>query len=500
MNRRLFLASSAAILTGCATSAPSAARALPFAAELDAALDRAMGLGVSPGLGVAVYTRDGAYARALGVTDLETGESADADTAFYIASATKPLTALTLAALHQRGVLDLDQTLAAFAPDAGFPPAARAEEVRLRNLLTHTSGLANDGIGWRVAFSGEHDPETLWRLLAATGANAEAPLGAFHYTNVGYNIATVLTDRRLGVAWQDLLQREIFAPLGMGRTSARQSQARSAGWRVAKPHMPSPEGDVRRIYLEKTDQTMQSAGGVIMSANDALRWLELMVEDGRVGGRQILPASVIAATREPLAEENEEHEGYQRQHYGLGWHIGPYRDDRLLHHFGSFAGFGTHVSYMPARGVGVAVFNNNNFDFGLIHALANYVYDKTGYQDADARFASALEGAASQRANLIPRLAADRANRAARAWTLTRPRPAYAGAYENEAFGRIEIAAEGEILTLRFGVLRAAAEPFTRPDSLRVEFVPGMGSAIAFEGEDAAPAALIFQGQRFARA
>lgn len=474
-------------------------RAFPLAADLDAAVSRAMGVGVSPGLGVAVYSRDGVYTRGFGVTDVGANERVSADTAFYIASSTKPLTALALATLHQRGVLNLDDPLAAFAPDAAFPAETRANEVRLRNLLSHTGGIANNPLGYRVAFTGQHDPETLWRLLAISSVNAEAPLGTFDYTNVGYNIATVLTDRRLGVAWQDLLQREVFAPAGMVRSSARMSRA--TDWAVAKPHILTPEKALARIYLEKTDQTMQSAGGVIMSANDAARWLELMVADGRIGGRQVISPEVIAATREPLAAVGAEQEGYQRDNYGLGWHMGPYREERLYHHFGGFAGFAAHVSYMPARGVGVAVFNNNNVvGTGVTHAIANYVYDKTdGHADAEQRFTTALDEAAAMRDRIAERVAADRANRAARPWTLTRPRAAYAGAYENEAWGRIEIAAEGEALNLRFGVLRATATAYTRPDSLRVEFVPGSGAGIDFGGEEPVPPALTFQEAVFRR-
>lgn len=470
-----------------------------MAAELDAAVARAMALGLSPGLSVAVYSRDGVYARGFGVTDASTGERVGADTAFYIASSTKPLTALALATLHHRRALNLDDSLAAYAPDAAFPAVTRPDEVRLRNLLSHTGGIANDPIGYRVAFTGQHDPETLWRLLATSGVNEEAPLGTFDYTNVGYNIATVLTDRRLGGAWQDLLQREVFGPAGMTRASARMSRA--AGWSVARPHILTPQATLERIYLEKTDQTMQSAGGVIMSANDAARWLELMVEDGSVGGRQMIPVDAIAATRAPLATVGAESEGYQRDHYGLGWHIGPYRDDRLYHHFGGFAGFAAHVSYIPARGVGVAVFNNNNVvGTNVTHALANYVYDRTGgYVDADARFTAALDEAATLRDRIAERIATDRANRAARPWTLTRPRAAYAGAYENDAWGRIEIAAEGETLNLRFGVLRATATAYTRPDSLRVEFVPGSGAGIDFGGEEPIPGALTFQEAIFRR-
>ncbi len=335
-------------------------------------------LGAVPGLAVAVYMRDGAYVRGFGVTDVETGERADADTSFYIASSTKPLTALALAALHERGEIDLDESLPSYAPDAPFPDTVRPDDVTFRHLLSHTGGVANGPLGFRLAFTGQHDAQTLWRLLASCTPNEDAPLGEFDYTNDGYDIATVLSDRVLGVTWQDLLAREIFSPAGMVRSTAIMSHAQSAGWSIAKPHRIDAEGRMRRIYLEKTDRTMQSAGDVIMSANDALRWLELMIERGCIGRRHVAPAGVIETTRAPLADVGETFAEYAREQYGLGWYLSRYRDERLFHHFGGFAGARAHVSYMLDRGVGVAAFvNDDTASFAFVDAIANYVYDLT---------------------------------------------------------------------------------------------------------------------------
>lgn len=500
MNRRSLIASvGAAALTAC-TSTSTPPLEATFAAELDAVIGGALArLGVVPGLAVAIYSREGAYARGFGVTNVETGERASADTAFYIASSTKPLTALAFSALASRGELSLDQTVAAFAPGAPFPMAVRPDQVKLRDLLTHTSGIVNNPIGHRLAFSGQHDPQTLWRLLGESSANSEAPLGRFQYTNVGYNIATILSDERLGVRWQDLLQREVFGPAGMTRTSAIMSRA--ARWSVAKPHTSLVGGGPSRLYLEKTDQTMQSAGGVIMSANDAAKWLALMVNDGAIDGRQIMPAAAIQATRAPLAQVGSERDGYAREHYGLGWYMGPHRDGKLFHHFGSFAGFRAHVSYMPERGVGVAAFaNDSGVSASIVDLVANYLYDRLNRRDDAATvFAAALGDLAARHDALVPRLAADRQRRAVRPWTLTRAHATYAGAYESRRMGRVEVDAGAGALTVRFGVMRAIAEPFTDPDSIRVELEPFSGDVIVFDGNGPTPGALVFKGERFER-
>jgi CubicO group peptidase (beta-lactamase class C family) len=486
------------------TAAPPAPAPMPDAmrAELDARIGRAFErVGVAAGLGVAVYTRHGTYARGFGVTDVETREPVTADTAFYIASSTKSFTALAMAILAERGELDLDATVAQFAPDAPFPAAARAGEVRLRQLLSHTSGMSNDAIGFRVAFTGQHDPPTLWQLLAATEVNQKAPLGTFEYTNVGYNMLTVLTDRRLGVRWQDLLQREIFGPAGMAHTTAIMSRAAAERWSLARPHASFDDAP-RRVYLQKVDATMQSAGGMITSASDAARWLALMIEDGKLGGRAVVAPAAVRATRAPQAPVNDKRETYAHEHYGMGWYIGRYRDDALVDHFGGFVGARSHISYLPERGVGVAAFSNTTGSASnLVDAVANYVYDRMAERaDADAILDAAVDEILRKHADLRARVEADRAARAGRAWTLSQPRAAYAGTYVNDRYGTIEVNTDGEALHVRFGVLRSVAEPATKPDAIRVELVPLRGEPIEFDlGGGSAPTAATYDGQRYVR-
>jgi CubicO group peptidase (beta-lactamase class C family) len=505
------LRTTALVLSACGASPPTAtpSATAPAAAdpeltaavraELDAQIGRAFErVGAVPGLAVAAYTAAGSYARGFGVTDVDTREPATADTAFYIASSTKSYTALAMAILDDRGALDLDATLAQVAPEA-FPAAVRPDAVKLRDLLTHTHGLANDAIGHRVAFTGEHEPATLWRLLGATTPNPKAPLGTFEYSNTGYNILTVLTDRRLGIRWQDLLHRELFEPAGMTRTTALRSRADAERWSLARPHAALTERP-HRVYLEKVDRTMQSAGGVFTSARDAARWLELMIRDGELAGRRVVPAAAVRATRAPLAVVATTHGEYTREHYGLGWNIGRRGDQTSIHHFGGFAGARAHISYQPDRATGVAVFANvGGPPADLIEAVATYVYDRlANHPAATATLAAAVAAIVERHAQSRARIAIERTARAARPWTLTRPRAAYAGRYTHAQFGTIAVAAEGDTLHVRHGILRAVAEPFTKPESIRVELVPGRGETMIFELA-ATPPALVYGDLRFTR-
>lgn len=503
MDRRNFVIAAAAGL-GAAASGGAAlgARRRPVSRDIARAVEAALGrLDFIPGLAVAIYSREDTFAAGFGVADIDTGEPATPDTAFYIASSTKPLTALSLALAAQRGRIDLDATLADFAPDAEFPPSVRPAEVRLRDLLTHTSGIVNNPIVMRLAFTGDHDGVTLHRLLASCEPNEEAPLGAFQYTNAGYNIATILADRRLGEGWKRRLEREIFRPLGMTRTSACLSAASRAGWSVAKGHWgAAPEG-LHRLDFEKSDSTMHSAGGVIMSAKDALRWLEFMIESGAVRGWRIAPKTLVASTLDSLAQIKER-EDYDAHHYGLGWYLSTYRGEPMAHHFGDFDGFRAHVSFLPARRVGVAIFaNESSASWWAVHGFANYVYDRlAAREDAGERLDAAIASALRERDEQIARISADRSEIAALSWSLSRPREAYSGVYENELLGRMEVSLAGDgALFIRLGRLHSVAEPGGRQDAVLVQFFPYRRFLLPFEGDGPRPDAVRFRGMRFTR-
>jgi hypothetical protein len=285
------------------------------------------------------------------------------------------------------------------------------------------------------------------------------------------------------------------------RTTTSMSRAKALQWSIAKPHRLGASGIRERSYLEKTDQTMHSAGGVIMSAQDAARWLELIVEDGRIGGRRCLPAEVVQATRNPIATVGAELDGYRREQYGLGWYIGPYRNERMLHHFGGFSGFRAHVSYLPDAATGVAVFaNDSTVGLRVINAIANYIHDRAGgYADAGERLTASLDASATNYRNAARRIVADRASRANVPFALSRPSAAYAGVYENALWGRIEIRVQDSTLRVACGVLRAIAEPLAKPDAVWVELQPGEGAALQFEGDGSVPASLTLAERRFQR-
>lgn len=496
-----------ALLLTVPLSVSAQPRDAAFAEAADALLDETVrAFGPVPGLALAVV-HDGrtVYARGAGMADVEAGLPFTADTPFYIASVTKSFTALLTALLDREGTVSLDASLADLFPDVAFDPAIEADAVTVRHLLAHTSGVSNGPIGFRAAYTGQHTPALMRRLLAATGVNEEAPRDSFAYTNLGYNILSLRLDDLDGGPWQALLADRLFRPLGLTRTTAYASEA--AGWGPAVPYAPTPEGGAERIALVKHDDTMQAAGGMLSSATDLARWLALHLGHGRLDGRQRVPADVIAEAHRPVATDRGDSYGvFDRDGYALGWHTGTYDGDAMLHHFGGFPGFHTHLSFMPERDLGVVVLANEaRFGGRLASLLATFAYDwwHASPADADAvvaRTRAARDSLAVDMDAALVRYGQSLAQRAERTSQLSLAPSAYAGTYVNAAYGTMVVEVVDGALAARLGRLSAVSTPFTRPETVRVELIPGRGQALTFHLDGDRAEAVVWDDETFERA
>jgi len=450
-----------------------------------------------------IVVKDGkiAYEGYFGNADIAAKTPVDRNTVFYIASATKPFFALATLLAEHAGQFDTRTTLAAMFPQARFTEVDAAT-VDARALLTHTAGIDNGGLVWATAFTGNQDAGARRRLVLESRPNTEAPPGIFGYTNVGYNIASVWTDRIGAMPWQDQLDRRIFSPLGMTRTTARVSHAERRGWAIAQPYSFVADHRTQPLYLRKTDATMHAAGGMLSSAPDLGRFLIAQLVEGKLGRTQRLPARVIRASQVRQASTDSRYLDFPRDGYAWGWYTGEYKGQRMLHHFGGFAGFHAHLSFMPEANIGLVVLNNEDaLSARLTNLIADFSYGLAlGEADievtAPAKFAKLAEDARQLQDTVLQQRDAMRA----RPWRLSLPRAAYAGRYAHALLGEVTVSdGPDNVMQMHWGQLQAVATGYDKPDHVRIEFVPNSGNVLEFIVKDGKPEALVFDGLRFVK-
>ncbi len=481
-----------------ATALPASAAADPDFAPLARLIEQTKQATAHPSGTAVAVVKDGRviYEGYFGEADIAAHTPVTGDTVFYIASATKPFFALNALLKEEAGQLDMRMSMREMFPDlqfTGFDPGA----VSLGDLLVHGSGVDNPPLVWATAFSGVHDAASRRALVALSMPDPDAAHGVFKYTNVGYNIASVWMDERFDMPWQAQLDRAIFQPLGMRHTTARISQAEAAGWTLAKPYSWASEDPRVPLYLAKSDDTMQAAGGLVSTAPDLARFLLAQFPDARAGG---LPAAAIRRSHQIRIGLDAKYQDFPRTGYAWGWYAGPYKGKAMLHHFGGFAGFHAHLSFMPAEGIGLVVLNNEDvLGTQLTNLIADHVYGLLlGEADLAAnsarRFGELQANAQAFRRNTR----AKREEIRARAWHLSAPRERYVGTYRHALLGDVVVTPEGpDGLRVRWGRLDAVATGAEPPDHVRIEFVPNSGQLLAFTVKDARVEALAFDGMVF---
>lgn len=300
---------------------------------------------------------------------------ATTDTPFYIASVTKSFMALLAKLLEDEGRIKLDEPISTYLGNSFEFKNTNldASKISIRDLLTHQSGIENDAITWRTAYTGEDadNNDLLLKLFEKSNYN-DVP---FKYTNNGYILTGIILEKVTGQSWQELLDQKIFNKLEVNKTSAKPY----ADFSYEEPALghKMEEGKTVLGQAQKQNENSHAAGGIFSSLFDLEKWLFIQINEGKYNGKQVFPAPLLKDIHDPQIKVESGFYTYERNGYDLGWYHGTYEGEKLIHCFGSFpGGYRAHVSYMPEKKIGVIALTNL-FPEGIFlpDIAANYVYD-----------------------------------------------------------------------------------------------------------------------------
>ena len=182
-----------------------------------------------PGIAFLTETADGRIrAAAAGTSDISRQAPMRADDAFHLASITKTITAVAALRLVDQGRLSLDATLPTVLPPEITRHVAHAEEITVRQLIDHSSGIYgtnNDPAYLDTVIGPNADPRFVWTVedLAALADPSRFPPPAepgagHHYSDTNYTLLSIIIARASGRPFKDFVREQIFNPLCMGST------------------------------------------------------------------------------------------------------------------------------------------------------------------------------------------------------------------------------------------------------------------------------------------
>jgi CubicO group peptidase (beta-lactamase class C family) len=340
------LARPLALLLAAACSVPAVAQP-PAAPPADAAVDSAAAhqrAGI-PGMAVAVGVGDAVlWGSTLGLADVETPAPVTATTRFRAASVSKVITAAALARLAAAGTVDLDAPVATWLPE--LPAPLRA--VTPRQLAAHLAGVRHyerhdfgpDGPGTRH-FDSLEEALVVFRddpLVAEPGS-------AYHYSTYGYTLLGAVMEKASGLPFLALVEREVFAPLGMRHSTAD----------VPQEVVPGRTGFYQQVdggrlaHPRPEDPSFKSpGGGLLTTPEDLVRFGLAHLRPG------YLPAPRLTELFTPSVLPDGQATGV-----GLGWRIGNDGAGRAIrHHSGSMSGARSSLVLYPEAGLAAALMTN----------------------------------------------------------------------------------------------------------------------------------------------
>ena len=233
-----------------------------FQTKLDAFLEEYYRINQNSGC-LRITSRDEViFRKFMGYADREAKTPFTEHSVFSLYSLSKPFCAIGLMKLKDKGLVRLDDHPGVYLPEA----AHFHQDVTLRHLLTHTSGIPdfNQNTDFQTKYAGETSQQLRWQLgLLADYGMLFQPGTQGHYTNTNFIISALIAEAVSGMNYADYMKAEVFQPLGMHST------------RIDSKHLVLPDRvkgynqvDGQIVCVERVTERVLGGADVISTVDD----------------------------------------------------------------------------------------------------------------------------------------------------------------------------------------------------------------------------------------
>ena len=263
-----------------------------------------------------------------GLADMAAHKPMQADTMFWIASMTKPITATAVLMLQDEGKLDVHDPVAKYLPEFASlkTPSGQPANLTLIQILTHTSGLGEAG------GPAEREAKTLANLvpLWLAAPMQFEPGSRWSYCQSGINAAGRVVEVVSGMSFDAFLKKRLFQPLGMKSTTfypGASERARQVTAYAKNATTGSLEAVPPRPEFGPRDRPPQGNGGLYSTAEDYGRFCQMLLGGGRFQGVRYLSEASMKQLSTPQTPETLPTGFFQNDTYGrrglnYGWALG----------------------------------------------------------------------------------------------------------------------------------------------------------------------------------
>ena len=289
------------------------------------------------------------WEEAFGFQDRDAGVRATPATVYRVGSISKLFAAVAVMQLAERGVLDIEAPITAYAPELVFKNPFNPEvPITLRHLMAHRAGILRESpVG---SYFDPTEPGIGPTVRSFLGSELVHPVGAAEkYSNLGPTLAGYIIEKVAGASFAEHVEKSVLAPAGMASSSFL-------------PDTPAVRANLVKAFMVDFDGTFfpaptfvlgtLPAGNLYSTAGDLARFMTALLRGGEApGGRLLSKASLDRMWRVQFP-------GRGPAGFGLGFFVNRMHDRTTISHSGAVYGFASAFVAMPEEKLGVVVLNN----------------------------------------------------------------------------------------------------------------------------------------------
>jgi D-alanyl-D-alanine carboxypeptidase len=299
------------------------------------------------------------YAKAFGKAQLDPARAADVNTRYAVGSISKQFTVAAILLAAEQGKLSLDDKVSKY-----FPELTRANQITVRQLLSHTSGYEDYAPQDYMIpeWTKSTTPEELLNQWAKKPLDFD-PGTKWQYSNTNYVLAGRIFEKAMGEQLVPFLQENIFGPLGMS-TAGDCSVKKTADDAVAYTRYGL--GPARPALREAAGWYF-AAGELCMTPSDLSKWDIAFLQ------KKILSAKSYEEFKREVLLANGDY-----THYALGLELGQLDNIPTIYHGGEVSGFLAYSFMYPTRDAAVIICSNQDgtdLITPLEHEIARWILE-----------------------------------------------------------------------------------------------------------------------------
>jgi len=288
-----------------------------------------------------------------GYRNLEDRQPVTPQTLMAIGSNSKSFTVVLLSQLVDEGKLDWDKPVTDYLPDFQLKDDYATKNFRVKDLVTHISGLPRHDALWYGRTNNRKDVFQHLKYLDPSTSFR----GRWQYNNLMFITAGLLVEQLRGQPWDQVVRERIFKPLEMTRTNTSTNDMPASG-DFSYPYLLFG-GKIGRVPFRNIDNA-GPAGSINSSVEEMLHYVQMHLNMGEWNGKRILSAKNDLKMQSPQSVVTERMADPELgpETYGLATWVSSYRGHKWVQHGGGIDGFISQMAWLPNDSIGVVVLTN----------------------------------------------------------------------------------------------------------------------------------------------